>query len=189
MADEKPAPIEIKTPAGWGGETISLPPEFAPDMKVTGTEVIRFAPGMMQAKSDSFFSYVFVFRLKPEPKLTQEVLEREFLTYYRGLSKTVAGSTVDVGAEKFKLALKLVKPDKDETIPKGLTRYSGKLDWFEPFALKAPHVIHLEIDTYSQGDQNYLFVCASSKEQQPDNIWKELKKIRTDFESGHVKAR
>ena len=189
FADEKPATLKIATPAGWGGETIALPPSFAPDMKVTGTEVIRFAPGMMKPKSDSLFSYVFVFRLKPEPKLTSNVLNREFLTYYKGLSKAVAGPNIDVKADTFKLALKEIKSEKDKTIPKSVKRYSGKLDWFEPFAQKAPDVIHLEIDVYSQGKHNFLFVCASSKEVKPDNIWKELKKIRKDFEATHIKAK
>jgi hypothetical protein len=189
IGDEKPAALTIKTPPGWGGETIKLPPKFAPDMKVTGTEVIRFAPGMMKPKSDSFFSYVFVFQLKTEPKLTPETLKREFLTYYRGLSKSVAGPNIDVGAEKFKLELKPVKREQDKTIPKTVTRFTGKLDWFEPFALKEPDVIHLEIDVYSQDKHNFLFVCASSKEQKPDNIWKELKKIRADFEKTHLKSK
>ena len=84
VADE-PGTFKLAAPEGWGGETIPLPPGFAPDMKLKGSEHIRFAPGMMKPASDSFFSYAFVFDLQPEPVLTETVLKDEFLKYYRGL--------------------------------------------------------------------------------------------------------
>ena len=58
-----PPEIQIKAPKAWRSETIKLPPAFAPDMTLTGVEEIRFAPGMFQADSDSFFSYFLVFVL------------------------------------------------------------------------------------------------------------------------------
>src|SRR6476660_2607127 len=63
VADE-PAPFKLSAPDGWGGETMELPPGFAPDMKLKGSEHIRFAPGMMKPASDTFFSYAFVFELQ-----------------------------------------------------------------------------------------------------------------------------
>ena len=54
VADE-PGSVKLAAPAGWGGETIKLPPGFAPDMKLKGSEHIRFAPEMMNPESDSFF--------------------------------------------------------------------------------------------------------------------------------------
>src|SRR5579864_6392335 len=84
VADELNS-VKLAAPKGWGGETIELPPKFAPDMKLKGSEHIRFAPGMMKPESDSFFSYAFVFELQPEPVLAEDVLQDEFLKYYRGL--------------------------------------------------------------------------------------------------------
>src|SRR5438552_2880670 len=78
VADE-PKPAKLAAPDGWGGETIELPPGFAPDMKLKGSEHIRFAPGMMKPESDSFFSYAFVFELQPKAGLTEAVLKDEFL--------------------------------------------------------------------------------------------------------------
>ena len=63
----------------WKGERIRLPPAFAPAMKLKGIEEIRFAPGMFQAQSDSFFSYAFVFSVAKDHELTQEVIQREIL--------------------------------------------------------------------------------------------------------------
>ncbi len=57
VADEKNT-AKLAAPEGWSGETIAIPPGLAPDMKLKGSEHIRFAPGMMKPASDSFFSYV-----------------------------------------------------------------------------------------------------------------------------------
>ena len=69
IAEEK-NPAKLAAPEGWAGETIELPPGFAPDMKWKGSEHIRFAPGMMKPASDSFFCYAFAFELQPKPDLT-----------------------------------------------------------------------------------------------------------------------
>src|SRR5438045_1155199 len=50
----------------WKGERIQLPPPFAPAMKLKGTEEIRFAPGMFDASSATFFSYAFVFSVSQD---------------------------------------------------------------------------------------------------------------------------
>lgn len=91
-ADPKPA--KLVAPDDWTGETIAIPPGFAPDMKLKGTEHIRFAPGMMKPAADTFFSYAFVFELEPQSALTEGVVKEEFLKYYRGLCQAVLGGKV-----------------------------------------------------------------------------------------------
>ena len=76
LAADEPGSAKLAAPAGWGGETIQLPPGFAPDMKLKGSEHIRFAPGMMKPDSDSFFCYAFVFELRPKPLHIQHVLHQ-----------------------------------------------------------------------------------------------------------------
>ncbi len=99
---EEPSSFKLAAPTGWGGETIALPPGFAPDMKLQGSEHIRFAPGMMKPESDSFFSYAFVFDLQPQPIVTETVVKEEFLKYYRGLCKAVLnGKLPDVDPSAF----------------------------------------------------------------------------------------
>ena len=184
VADE-PSPLKLAAPKGWGGETIELPPKFAPDMKLKGSEHIRFAPGMMKPASDSFFCYAFVFELQPEPVLTEEVLEEEFLKYYRGLCKTVlAGKFPEVDPSEFTLELQKVKPAvKPAADEKGADRptlYTGTLDWVEPFATKKPQKLNLEIRTWAGDERNYIFVCVSPQAGEAA-IWKQLHKIRDDY--------
>lgn len=173
----------------WKGERITLPPSFAPEMGLKGIEEIRFAPGMFDVKSDSFFSYALVFSVSEDQKLTEEVIRKETLTYYRGLSKAVLkGKGVEVDGAKFTFELKKTEAVKDapESLakPETATQYSGKLDWVEPFATAKAQTLHFEIQTWSDPKtaRNYLFVCTSPKAPgETDPVWKELREIRRGF--------
>jgi hypothetical protein len=185
MAADEPAPEKLAAPEGWGGETIKLPPQFAPDMKLKGSEHIRFAPGMMKPASNSFFSYAFVFELEPQPALTEIVLKEEFLKYYRGLCKAVLdGKLPEVESSEFKLELERVKSaDKaaaDDKAADTPALYTGTLDWVEPFATKKPQKLNLEIQTWTKSDRNYIFVCVSPQARDAA-IWKQLHTIRDDY--------
>lgn len=180
----EPENTKLAAPAGWGGETIQLPPGFAPDMKLKGTEHIRFAPGMMKPESDSFFSYAFAFELQPQPDLTEAVVKEEFLKYYRGLCKAVLGGKLpEVDPSRFMLDLKRAERDANasrEERANAATHYLGTLDWVEPFATKKPQKLNLEIQTWTKDGSNYIFVCVSP--QAPDEaIWKQLHAIRDDY--------
>lgn len=184
VADERKS-AKLAAPAGWGGETIALPPGFAPDMKLKGSEHIRFAPGMMKPQSDSFFCYAFVFELEPKPDLTEAVLKDEFLKYYRGLCKAVLkGKLPDVDPSQFTLDLQRVKseakPSSDENAANTPTLYTGTLNWVEPFATKKPQKLNLEIRTWARDDRNFIFVCVSPQARDAA-IWKQLHAIRDDY--------
>ena len=60
------------------------------------------------------------------------------------------------------------------------TRYTGTLDWVEPFATKKPQKLNLEIRTWAKKDRNYIFVCVSPQARDAA-IWKQLHKIRDDY--------
>ncbi len=184
VADE-PGTFQLDAPEGWGGETIQLPPGFAPDMKLKGSEHIRFAPGMMKPKSDSFFSYAFVFEVQPKPVLTEAVLKEEFLKYFRGLCKSVLnGKLPDVDPLEFTLELQRVKSDAkpalDEQNTTTLTQYISTLNWVEPFATKKPQKLNLEIWTWAKGDRNVIFACVSPQARDTA-IWKQLREIRDNY--------
>jgi hypothetical protein len=185
LVADVPSSPKLAAPKEWGGETIELPPGFASDMKLKGSEHIRFAPGMMKPESGSFFSYAFVFELQPKPGLTEAVLKDEFLKYYRGLCTAVLnGKLPDVDPSEFTLELKRVKsdavPSSDENAVDTPTLYTGTLDWVEPFATKKPQKLNLEIRTWAADDHNYIFVCVSPQARDAA-IWKQLHAIREDY--------
>lgn len=185
LAADEPGSPKLAAPAEWGGETIQLPPGFAPDMKLKGSEHIRFAPGMMKPASGSFFSYAFVFELQPKPVLTEAVVKEEFLKYYRGLCKQVLkGKRPDVDPSEFTLKLQQEKttaePSSDGKAADAPTRYTGTLDWVEPFATQKPQKLNLEIRTWAKNDRNYLFACVSPQARDTA-IWKQLHTIRDGY--------
>lgn len=182
---EEPKAGKLNAPEGWAGETIALPPGFAPDMTLKGSEHIRFAPGMMKPASESFFSYAFVFEVQPKPALTEAVVKEEFLKYYRGLCKAVLGAKVpDVDPSKFTLELKRGEADKkpaaDSPADDLPTVYIGTLNWVEPFATKKPQTLNLEIRTWPGKDRNYIFACVSPAARDAA-IWKQLQQIRDGY--------
>jgi hypothetical protein len=176
---KEPEEFRLGAPSGWGGESIQLPPGFARDMKWKGTEHIRFAPGMMQAESDTFFCYAFVFELQPASELTEAAIRAEFLKYYRGLCQAVLnGKRPDVDPTKFTLELKLQKPEGESA--EGVNNFTGVLDWVEPFATQKPQKLNLEIRTWTKGDRPFLFACVSPQPRDAA-IWKKLHTIRDDY--------
>lgn len=178
---DKRAEIKLEAPADWKGETIKLPPGFARDMQLKGIEVIRFAPGMFQPQSDSFFSYLFVFAVEKKPTLNAKTLNQEFLAYYRGLSKAVLGQAgKSVKFDQFQLQLKPLKDVKPVAGRSDFKAYEGSLEWVEPFATKKKQTLAMELQTWSETDRNFILVCVSPKPK-ASGIWKQLHKIRDDF--------
>ena len=172
--------FEIKKPTPeWAGERIKLPPSFAPKLGLKGIEEILFAPGMFKADEKDFFTYVFLFALEQKPELTAEVLRKELLTYYIGLSKARMGNP-KLDTSKFTVKLEALK--LQEASPKGALNakfYRAEVVWIEPFATKKFQTLHFELQTwqYKGSPFNYLFVCASP--QKPGaSIWKTMRGIR-----------
>jgi hypothetical protein len=178
---QKEPPYQVPAPAGWGKETIALPPAFAPDMKWKGVEELRFAPGMFKADAADFFSYALLFWLPDDAAIDAPTMEREVLAYYRGLAAAVLKSKKqEVDAKAFTLTLTAVKPPPDKR-PGGepVAGYVGELKWIEPFATGKPQTLRLEIHAWpcAKHKHHCVFVCVSP---QPETaaVWKTLREIR-----------
>ena len=172
--------FEIKKPTPeWAGERIKLPPGFAPKLGLTGIEEILFAPGMFKADAKNFFTYVFLFALAPKPELTAEVLRKELLVYYVGLSKARMGNP-KLDTSKFTVEL---EPNKENGVtPKdsvSVKSYQAQVYWLEPFATKKMQTLYFELQTwkYKGSPYNYLFVCASPQKVDAP-IWNTMRDIR-----------
>ncbi|WP_417389762.1 hypothetical protein [Gimesia sp.] len=175
----------ITVPGDWKGEQISLPPSFAREMQFKGIEEARFSPGMFQEKSNTFFSYFFVFKIDPGSELTQKNIERELLTYYQGLSSTIfinsRNKKIDTSGFTCKLT-KTMPVDPQKIYPEGLTEYAATVNWTEPFVTQKPQTLNLIIQTWTDKTtgHGYLFVCVSPQDLK-DNIWQSMQNIRSTF--------
>jgi len=167
---------EFQFKTDWRGERIELPPGFAPELGWNGVEEIRFAPGMFEPGTESFFSYVLVFLLEEGSDVSPESIQREVLTYYQGLAKAVMGNTNrPVDTSQFDFALGDPKTSGDTT------EFTGQLNWVEPFATQQPQKLNLEISLWKHLKQPALFFSVSP--QPADHaIWTKLREIREDFQ-------
>jgi hypothetical protein len=179
MEQEK-RPYHVPQPKGWATETIALPPGFAPTMTWKGEEELRFAPGWMKADADTFFSYGIFMWLPGNQKVDQATLEKELLTYYRGLATTVLqGKQQKADVSAFALSLKeyaaASRPSGEKVIA-----YKGEMKWIEPFTTGKPQTLKLVIHIwYSEKHKAHcIFLCASPQAEDA-TVWKVLKEIRT----------
>ena len=181
--------FEIAKPTPeWAGERIKLPPSFAPKLGLKGIEEILFAPGWRKAEEKNFFTYVFLFALERKPELTGEVLRKELLAYYTGLSKNVMRNP-KLDTSKFTVKLEPVK--ENGVTPKeamNVKSYRAEVVWLEPFTTKKMQTLHFELQTWQyKGSANqYLFVSASPQKPAAA-IWKTMRGIRASVKLKPVK--
>lgn len=184
LADDLELARNITVPAGWKGEQIPLPPSFAKEMQFKGIEEARFSPGMFQEKSNTFFSYFFVFKIDPGSELTQKNIERELLMYYQGLSRTIFNSRKkEIDTSQFTCTLtKAIPLDSQKIYPQELTEYSATVKWTEPFVTQKPQILNLIIQAWTDKTKRhgYLFVCVSPQDFKA-NIWQSMRDIRDNF--------
>ena len=78
-----PAATILKEPADWRFERLPVPAPFAPDIKLTGFEEARFAPGMFGTSSPNYFTYVIVISADGNPESGRSSIEEFLEKYYR----------------------------------------------------------------------------------------------------------
>ena len=168
---EEPIRVEMETPKGWRTETLSLPTGFAKDMKLTGFEEVRFAPGMFRPDAEDFFTYCFVFCLPDQSPPNPKVLTEELLKYYRGLAVAVTRrSGIDVKSASFTLKITPVKDSK--------TKSRAVMTWIEPFATRKPQTLNLEIESVIDSSvKGCLLKIAVSPKPRDGNVWKPMRKL------------
>lgn len=81
------APYHLPEPTGWGIERFQVPVSFAPAIRYTGVEDIRFAPGWAKADNEEYWSYTFLWWLNGKLTFTEQIITRNLQAYYDGLLK------------------------------------------------------------------------------------------------------
>ena len=79
-------------PDGWRFERLDFPLDFAPDLKLEGFEELWFAPGMFDAESESYFSYVLAMQIDNRSELDEASVKDLFQGYFFGLCRAVSES-------------------------------------------------------------------------------------------------
>ena len=86
--------------------------------------------------------------------------------------------TPELAFDKFTIELKKVEPkQKLKNMPR---QWTAKLKWVEPFATQKTQTLNMEIRTWTGDEKQFLFACVSPQTNTAE-IWKQLRKIRTDY--------
>ncbi len=167
LADE----ILPKTPEDWKYERIEFPLTFAPDISHKGFEELRFAPGMFNAKSETYFTYIFALQLEGQHKVDAEFLKDLLTKYYRGLCSTVWGD--DDNKPDFSTITVEVTADDSNMRAR---RFKAKINMIDAFVTRKPLILHVDIQFIidSANKRTRLFAQASPKPTD-HKIWKLLR--------------
>ena len=173
-------PVILKEPADWRFETFPMPPGFAPDVKLKGSEEARFSPGMYDTTSPYYFTYAIA--ITAEGPLSWGPAElKDFLEeYFRGLS---TGRAKRTGAQ----------PDVSQMIAtvapragaEGTNRLSAQMVFIDSFTDGRKVTLNVEtqlIDRPEAKQSVIIFLISPSATDSP--AWKDLREVGKKAASG-----
>ena len=105
----------LETPTEWRFERMDFPFSFAPELDYIGYEEIRFAPGMFDTLSPSYFTYIFAVKIFNKNEINKSEIYTFLSEYYRGLCHAVAESK-EMEVNTSKIGVGITKVETDITI-------------------------------------------------------------------------
>lgn len=167
-------PSILKEPADWRFEGMAIPPGFAPDIKLTGSEEIRFAPGMFDTHSSNYFTYAVVILADGAPELGTAELKDFLEKYYRGLSTAVGrGKGFSPDAKQMRAVVNPAPPGPDAG-----KRFVGEVVFFDSFSDGRKINLRVEILVIPRPALKQtcliMLVSPSSKDA---SVWQTLREI------------
>ena len=157
-----------KTQQGWQYERLAFPLSFAPDLKYQGFEELRFAPGMFNPQSDTYFTYIFAVRLDGAHKIDSDFVRTFLYKYYRGLCEAV-GADRDPPLNLEKISVSVKKGEDQRT---GAEVFLSEVVMFDAFVTGEPLTLNIEIVAADDpsAKAECLFALASPKPKS-DKVW------------------
>ena len=119
---------------GWRSEVMKFPLGFATSLPYHGIEVIRFLPGFFDPTATNYWSYAFAWVLRPGSPLDQPALERDLVTYFRGLCQEVGGDKFQFDSRRFKASLHPVGEE-----------LHGTVETYDPFKTGQPLTLNVRV--------------------------------------------
>lgn len=181
MAGGEPAPkseLLPKTPPNWRFERIDFPLPFAPELEYEGFEELRFAPGMFDAKSKTYFTYIFAIKITSDVSIDAKLLKSFLETYFRGLCRTVAKET-DFKIDVSKISA-TVREDHYEALDS--SHFTVTLDSFDPFVTGEAIKLRLELVVVEKAGNDHRIFAAVSPKPAESSVWKLLRKLKKQFQ-------
>lgn len=166
------------TPPDWRFERIEFPLPFAPELTYDGFEELRFAPGMFDAQSETYFTYIFAMKITNEISIDGKLLKSLLETYFRGLCRTVAKGT-DFDIDTSKISAKV--HEEHHEAPQS-RRFTVLLDSYDPFVTGKTLKLYLEVVVVARHRNDHRIFAAVSPKPTGDPVWKLLRKLKQEFQ-------
>ncbi len=181
LACTDPAPkpeLLPKTPADWRYERIDCPLPFAPELKYDGFEELRFAPGMFNAESDTYFTYIFAMKITNDATFDARLLKSFLETYFRGLCRTVAeGTDFEIDPSKISATVR-----EDHYEAKNSRHFTVTLDSYDPFVTGKPLKLRLEMLLVRKAENDHRVFATVSPKPPDSPVWSVLRKLKKQFQ-------
>jgi hypothetical protein len=169
-----PGATILKEPADWRFERLPVPAPFAPEIKLTGFEEARFAPGMFDTSSANYFTYAMVIVADGNPKLGRLGLEEFLQKYYRGLSIGV-GRRKGLTPDPAQMSVEVVPMQSGEDAS---NRYTAKVVFFDTFNDGRKLMLNVEAHVISRPGAKKTYMSLLVTPQGPDSaVWQTLRGI------------
>ncbi len=168
----------------WRYERIDFPLPFAPELKYDGFEELSFAPGMFNAQSDTYFTYIFAIKITNDVTIDAGLLKSFLQTYYRGLCRTVAeGTDFDIDVSKITAVVR-----EDHYEAQHARHFSATLESFDPFVTGKPLTLHLQMLAIESSPTDHRIFAAVSPKPAEAPVWKLLRRLERQFHDQTTKS-
>lgn len=163
---QSPPPVEEAVPvdlSAWTSEHIPLPPGFAPSLPA-GDELLLFAPGMFDAGSEDFWSYVFLIELDA-PMADTGHLQSFLELYYDGLITAVGSGE---GMTPPETPATVYATSNHESLEHAV--FGFEIDLVDTFVTQEP--LHLFMSVVEESPTRFRF--QASPQPRTHAIWRTL---------------
>ena len=173
-------PALLKGPADWRFEKMPIPPRFAPDIKLTGFEEARFAPGMFDTGSPNYFTYVLTVSANGTEPLDAAAIKDFLDKYYKGLSAGV-GRRKQLAPDVSQINAVVTPAPSSQAAPSSQGAsgsYEAKVTFFDTFNDGRKIALNMEIRVTAKPAAKKTFVRLLISPQPPAaEVWKKLHDI------------
>lgn len=161
----------MKPDSTWGVEEFHFPIKFAKEIDYEGVELALFPKGWISPDSTTFWTYVFVWNINLDKKLTAAIIEKNLETYFDGLSK-------DVNKEPCKILPKTTALFFEDKTAQGNLQFFGKVRIYDSFVTRDPLLLHAKVEQqYCEKEKKSYVTFRFSPKEFDHAIWKRLEKI------------
>lgn len=171
-------PYYLNVPEAWGTERFALPISFAPEIKYTGVEDIRFTPGWGKKDSEEYWTYSFLWYLDGKIEMNVGLLVEQLNGYYSGLLRVNSDSATLANEKPIstKTTFKQIEPESGD-----LETYQGSIemrDFISRNLIKLNSKVHLQ---YCKIDDKTAIYFELSPQPFTHTNWANLNYIWMEF--------